>query len=160
MTLRYHSALTPDEQRSFGLSAPQPLAMADKVRFAELDVLRHVNNKAYMTWFETLRVAYGDLFTLRLYPADAPLPRVVIRSGEVRYFEEMVMGEDYVTTAGVTAFRKTSYSIHQELWSGGRLRATFDCVIVTLYPDGSGRYPLPQAVRDHFERVDGATSEI
>ena len=160
MTVRYHTALTPDEQRAFGLSTPQPLAMADKVRFAELDVLRHVNNKAYMTWFETLRVAYGDLYTLKLYPSDAPLPRVVIRSGEVRYFEEMVMGEDYVTTAGVTAFRNTSYSIHQELWSGGRLRATFDCVIVTLYPDGSGRYPLPPAVRDHFERVDGATPQI
>lgn len=159
MTLRYHTALSPEEQLAFGLSTPQPLAMADKVRFAELDVLRHVNNKAYMTWFETLRVAYGDLYTLHLYPKDGPLPRVVIRSGEVRYVEEMLMGEDYVTTAGVRAFRNTSYTMHQELWSGGRLRASFDCVIVTLYPDGSGRYPLPQAVRDRFETVDGAVSE-
>ena len=87
------------------------------------------------------------------------MPRVVIRSGEVRYVEEMLMGEDYVTTAGVTAFRNTSYTMHQELWSGGRLRATFDCVIVTLYPDGSGRYPLPDAVRSHFANHDGAMFE-
>lgn len=154
--MRYHTALTPQEQLDFGLKSPQPLAMADKVRFAELDVLRHVNNKAYMTWFETLRVAYGDLFTLQLYPDGALMPRVVIRSGEVRYVEEMLMGEDYVTTAGVTAYRNTSYTMHQELWSAGRLRATFDCVIVTLFPDGSGRYPLPDAVRAHFENNDGA----
>ncbi len=159
MTLRFHTALTPDEQLAAGLSTPQPLAMADKVRFAELDVLRHVNNKAYMTWFETLRVAYGDLYTLDLYPKAGPAPRVVIRSGEVHYIEEMVMGEDYITTAGVTAFRNTSYTMHQELWSAGRLRATFDCVIVTLYPDGSGRYPLPEAVRAHFADHDGAVFE-
>ena len=159
MTLRYHTALTPQEQLDFGLNTPQPLAIADKVRFAELDILRHVNNKAYMTWFETLRVAYGDLYTLGLYPKGEPLPRVVIRSGEVRYIEEMLMGEDYVTTAGVTAFRNTSYTIHQELWSGGRLRATFDCVIVTLYPDGAGRYPLPDAVRAHFANHDRAVAQ-
>lgn len=159
MSIRYHTALTPQEQLAFGMSKPQPLAMADKVRFAELDVLRHVNNKAYMTWFETLRVNYGDLYTLALYPAGEQLPRVVIRSGEVRYLEEMVMGEDYVATAGVTAYRNTSYSMHQELWSGGRLRATFDCVIVTLLPDGSGRYRLPDAVRSRFSEVDGAVFE-
>ncbi|TNF64642.1 MAG: acyl-CoA thioesterase [Rhodobacteraceae bacterium] len=159
MNLRYHTPLSPDEQRAFGLAAPQPLALADRVRFAELDVLRHVNNKAYMTWFETLRVVYGDLFTLPLYPSDSPPPRVVIRSGHVHYVEEMRMGEDYVTTAGVTAFRNTSYTMHQELWAAGRLRASFDCVIVTLLPDGSGRYPLPEAVRAHFARVDGAVAE-
>lgn len=159
MDMPFHTALTPQQQSAFGLAKPQPLAMADKVRFAELDVLHHVNNKAYMTWFETLRVAYGDLFSLALYPDGMPRPRVVIRSGEVRYVEEMVMGEVYVTTAGVTAFRNTSYSMHQELWSAGRLRATFDCVIVTLRPDGSGRYPLPDDLRAHFVNVDGAVFE-
>ena len=157
--LRYHRPLTPDEQLAFGLARPQPLALADRVRFAELDVLRHVNNKAYMTWFETLRVVYGDLFTLPLYPEGSVQPRVVLRSGEVHYIEEMRMGEDYVATAGVTAFRNTSYSMHQELWAGGRLRATFDCVIVTLLPDGSGRYPLPETVRHHFAEVEGARAE-
>lgn len=158
MTIRYHTPLSADEQRALGLATPQPLAMADKVRFAELDVLRHVNNKAYMTWFETLRVAYMDLYGLPHYQ-ECPMPRIVIRSGEVRYVEEMLMGEDYVTTAGVRAFRTTSYSMHQELWAAGRLRASFDCVIVTLWPDGSGRYPLPAALRARFADIDGARAE-
>lgn len=159
MTLRYHTPLSPEEQLAQGMTRPQPLALADRVRFAELDVLRHVNNKAYMTWFETLRVVYGDLFTLPLYPRGAPMPRVVLRSGHVHYVEEMRMGEDYIATAGVTAYRTTSYTMHQELWSGGRLRASFDCVIVTLLPDGSGRYPLPDAVIRHFADADGAVRE-
>jgi acyl-CoA thioester hydrolase len=159
MTLRFHTPLSEAEQRAFGLSVPQPLAMADRVRFAELDILHHVNNKAYMTWFESLRVAYGELYTLPLYPKGSPLPRVVLRSGSVHYIEEMRMGEDYVATAGVMAVRTTSYTMHQELWSAARLRATFDCVVVTLTPDGSARTPLPDAVRARYIEIDGAVDE-
>ena len=157
MILPYHTPLTPDQQRSFGLSAPQTLAIADRVRFAELDVLRHVNNKAYMTWFETLRVEYFRLFCAPHYGPDAPHPRVVIGQGTVRYVKEMLMGEDYVTTCQVTAFRNTSCTMEQQLWAGD-LRATFTSVIVTLYPDGSGRYPLPDALRHQFITEDGAAS--
>ena len=157
MILPYHTPLTPDQQRSFGLSAPQTLAIADRVRFAELDVLRHVNNKAYMTWFETLRVEYFRLFCTPHYGADAPYPRVVIGQGTVHYIKEMLMGEDYVTTCQVTAFRNTSCTMEQQLWAGD-LRATFTSVIVTLYPDGSDRYPLPDALRQRFIAVDRAVS--
>lgn len=145
---------------AFGLDRVQPLAMADRVRFAELDVLRHVNNKAYFTWFESLRIAYFDLFSSAHYPADETMPRTVLRSGEVRFLREMLMGEDYVTTAAVTAFRNTSWSLRQELWSAGQLRATFDCVMVGMYPDGSGRrYPLPESLKAHFRDNDGAIDE-
>lgn len=157
MTLRYHTPLSPAEQLAFGMDRPQPLAMADKVRFAELDVQNHVNNKAYMTWFESLRVAYSDLFAASHYGDAVAHPRTVMRSGEIRFHEEMLMGEDYVTTAGVSAFRNTSWTIHQELWSGGRLRASFDCIFVNLYPDGSGRrYPIPETLRTYYREVEGA----
>ena len=69
----------------------------------------------------------------------------------------MLMGEDYVTTCRVTAFRNTSCTMEQQLWAGD-LRATFTCVIVMLYPDGSGRYPLPDALRQQFITVDGASA--
>ena len=157
MTVPYHTPLTPDQQRAFGLSEPQTLAIADRVRFAELDVLKHVNNKAYMTWFETLRVEYFRLFASACYAPDAPQPRTVIGQGTVRYLKEMLMGEDYVVTCQVKAFRKTSYTMEQQLWAGD-LRATFSCVLVTLYPDGSGRYPLPEALRQRFITEDGALS--
>ncbi len=146
---------------AFGMSKVQPLAIADKVRFAELDRLNHVNNKAYMTWFETLRVIYFDLFCAPHYPAGAQQPRGVVRSGQIHFLHEMLMGEDYVATAGISAFRNTSYTIHQEIWVGAQLRATFDCVFVSLRPDGSGqRYPLPDSLKAHFRDADGAIDEV
>ncbi len=157
MELRYHTPLTPDEQHDQGLDAPQTLAIADRVRYAELDVLNHVNNKAYMGWFETLRVEYFERFCTPLY-AGQPAPRTVLRNADIHFIREMIAGESYVATARVTAFRTASYTLEQQLWSGD-LRARMICVMVMLHPDGSGRYPLPEAVRTWFRDVDGAVQD-
>lgn len=157
MDIRFHTPLTAQEQRAFGIDTPQPLALADKVRFAELDPLNHVNNKAYVEWFETLRVTYFDTLCAQCY-AGMDAPRLVIRSANIHYIREMVMDEVYVTTARVSGFRNTSFTIQQQLWSGD-LRATLTGVMVMLCPDGTGRYPLPQSLRDLFVERDGATPE-
>lgn len=157
MTLRYHTPLDPAEQTAFGLPEPQPLAMADRVRFAELDILNHVNNKAYMEWFETLRVEYHDRLCMPFYEGQ-PRPRMVLRNASIRYVREMVIGEDYVATARVVAFRTNSFTLEQQLWSGD-LRATLSGVMVSLRADGSGRYPLPEALCRQFVYRDRAAPE-
>ena len=35
-----------------------PFGLKDIVRFSELDPLNHVNNAAYLSWFETTRIEY------------------------------------------------------------------------------------------------------
>ena len=156
MTLPYHTPLPADLQKELGILIPAPLALADQVRFSELDVLRHVNNAVYMQWFESVRVKYTQLYGLSRDLGSGVGPRIVIRSAAIHYKQEMLMDEDYVVTCRCTAFRNTSFSMAQELWSGGTLRATLDCVLVLLQPDGSGRYPIPEALRQRFINVDGA----
>lgn len=158
MSLIYHSPLTPDQQRAAGVTPPQPMAMADRVRFGELDMLNHVNNVVYMTWFETLRVQYSQKWGISTYDGGSN-PRIVVRSAAIRYLREVRMGEDYIVTCRCAAFRNTSYTLNQQLWAGGILRATFECVLVLLEPDGSGRRALPDALRGRFETIDGATFE-
>ena len=51
-------ALTPEEQAEAGLPRVWPFAIADRVRFGEVDRLGHVNNAAYLTWYETARTAW------------------------------------------------------------------------------------------------------
>jgi acyl-CoA thioester hydrolase len=157
MDLPYHTPLSADQQRAFGIPSPQPLAMADQVRFSELDVLNHVNNSVYMQWFERLRIRYTQDWGISRYDGGADNPRIVIRSGEIQYLREMLMDESYVVTCRCAAFRTTSYTLVQELWAGGTLRATFDCVLVNLMSDGSAKRPLPDAVKARFLSIDGAT---
>ncbi|MGA9254551.1 MAG: acyl-CoA thioesterase [Roseobacter sp.] len=159
MSLKYHQPLTKAEQAEFGITSPAPLAMADQVRFSELDVLNHVNNAVYIQWFERIRVKYTQINGLARSFGGGQGPRIVIRSASIHYRQEVVLDEDYIVTCACTAFRNTSFSIHQELWAGGTLRATLDCVLVLLQPDGSGRYPIPEALRIRFIENDGAVFE-
>ncbi len=158
MDLPYHTPLTPEQQASVGIDPVLPLAMADQVRFSEIDVLNHVNNTVYMEWFERLRIRYMQEWYLS-QDDGAGDPRIVIRSGAIHYRQEMHRGEDYVVTCGCTSFRNTSFSLRQEVWAVGTQRATFDCVIVLLKGDGSGRFTIPDAVRARFIAIDKATPD-
>lgn len=158
MTLVYHTPLDAGTQAALGITPTAPLAMADRVRFSELDALNHVNNAVYMHWFERLRVRYTQDWGIAR-PVRHQGPRIVIRSGTIHYRREMLMDEDYVVTCGCTAFRSTSFSLGQQIWSGGTLRATLDCVLVLLQQDGSGRFAIPAPVRHRFVTVDGAQPE-
>jgi len=154
MTLPFLTPLTDAQQRAAGLPSPWPLAMADRVRFGEIDMLGHVNNAAYLTWFEKLRTIYLERSGLTRYD-PATDPRIVIRSGEIHWVREMLRDETYVVAARTTAYRRTSFTISSEIWSGD-LRTRFDCICVTLEPDGSARKPLPQDFIDRVTRIDGA----
>ncbi len=158
MTLPFHTPLTSAQQIDAGLGAAQSLAMADQVRFSELDVLNHVNNARYMEWFERLRIRYVQEWGISQYdrPED---PRIVIRSGTIHYRREMRMDEVYITTCACATYRSTSFSLRQQLWAGGDLRATFDCVLVLRSPDGAAGYPIPAPVLDRFHQIDQAKKE-
>jgi acyl-CoA thioester hydrolase len=156
MSVLYHTPLDADAQSSLGIAPPAPFAMADQVRFSELDVLNHANNAVYMQWFERARVRYAQYWGLARHLGHGRDPRIVIRSGSIHYRQEMRMDEDYVVTCGCTGFRTTSFSLHQDLWSGGTLRATFDCVLVLLTHDATARFPIPEPVRKRFQEIDGA----
>ena len=159
MTLRYLTPLTAAEQQAAGLAETWPMAIADRVRFSELDTQNHVSNRSYHDWFEAARTSYYKTYCDPAY-GQAPLPRIVMHSAQVRYLEEMLADEDYIATARVTAFRHNSYSFAQEIWSQGRLRCRLAAVMVMLHPDGSGRkYPLPDRLRRAFARRDGARAE-
>lgn len=163
MSLIYHTPLSAAQQGVAGVDPVQPLAMADRVRFSELDVLNHVNNAVYMEWFERLRVRYAQDWGVSDYSdhrTDSDNPRIVIMSGTIRYLREMRMDEDYIVTCACTGFRNASYTLGQQLWAGGTLRATFDCVMVHLEPDGSGKRPLGDALRNRFREIDGAKESL
>lgn len=159
MDIPYHTPLNAAQQAQVGITPPKPLALADKVRSSELDPLNHVNNARYFEWFERLRVAHSEHIGLSAFRGGPDGPRIVIRSGTIHYRREMLLGEDYVVTCGCTAFRRTSFSLAQEVWSGGSLRASFDCVMVLRTADGSAGFPIPEQIRSYFSDEEGAVEE-
>ena len=157
MTVPFHTPLSAAQQTGFGLPEPAPLALADKVKFSELDPLDHVNNVAYISWFENTRIRYFNDWDISHYRDGDP--RIVIRRIEVDYLAEMRLHDVYVVTARCSAFRTTSFTLDHEVWCGSTRTARARAVLVLLTPDGRTRLPIPEPVRRRFEATDGAQAE-
>ncbi|WP_039018022.1 acyl-CoA thioesterase [Halocynthiibacter namhaensis] len=155
METRYHTPLSPAEMSRFGYEGDWPYGMADRVHFHELDSLNHVNNVVYFAWFENVRVAYMREWGLSTYQPGDDNPRLVVKSVSADYIREMHMGESYLVTARTKAFRNTSFTMEYALWSDG-LRATGEAVVVCLEPDGQGKRPLSEDLKQRFILLDGA----
>ena len=69
----YLTPLGPDDLRAEGVPAPWTYGVKDRVRFGEIDALEHVNNTAYLRWFEQFRTLYFRDYGISDYGPDAPV---------------------------------------------------------------------------------------
>lgn len=128
--------------------------MADRVRFHELDALNHVNNATYLSWFETLRVAYLRDYGVYDYVPGEPL--LVMRAVTVDYHAPLFLGETYITTGRTARLGRSSFQMAYGVFVEGKLRVEGTAAIVLLAPDGRTTVPLSDASRDILIRRDGA----
>ena len=144
--------------REAGIPEPFTFGQADRVRFGELDVLDHVNNARYLSWFETLRIGYFRDRGLSDYRPGTPRPALVLKSVAVDYRAPLHLEDVYVVAGRTRAYRRTSFTMEYAVASGGRLCALSEAVIVLMADDFRTRRPLPPAFIAAFER-EGAARE-
>ncbi len=147
----YHTPLPVSTLRDLGIPEPWTYGVADRTRFSELDPVGHVNNVAYLQWFEAFRVHYLVDYGIAYSGDDSPFP--VLRRVEVDYRAEMNIREDYIVTGRTKSMRTTSMEMEYAVWSGGGLRATGSAVLVFLTK--SGRHTLTDQQRETLIARDG-----
>jgi acyl-CoA thioester hydrolase len=133
--------------------ADWPFGYRDRVRFSELDPLNHVNNAAYLSWFETARIGYLLRYGLSGMTHSEADPQIVVRRQLVDYLAPVLFGETYIVAMRSTRIKPSSLVMDYAVYVDGRIRATGETVIVSLTPDGRARQPFrPEAVRLMAER--------
>ncbi|MEX0607234.1 MAG: acyl-CoA thioesterase [Halofilum sp. (in: g-proteobacteria)] len=126
--------LGPDpeaERQALADSATHTLWRQDIIRFADLDILGHVNNVAYMVFFETGRVAF--LEQLGRPPADREHgPVFVLAHVAADYLAELY----YPGTVEIgTALRRvgsSSFHLGHGIFHEGECKAIATSVIVQV----------------------------
>ena len=117
----------------------------DQVRFYELDALAHVNNVAYLRWFETIRVRYIQHYGLTSY-TDAD-PQLVVRAQTADYLAPMFQDQHYVVAARTRLLKATSFIMEYAVYAGDRVTAKGDAVCISLEQDAKTRRPhYPEAL--------------
>ncbi len=153
MPLPYLTPLSPDQIAQSGVPGRWSYGLRDRVRFAEIDQLNHVNNVAYLQWFEMIRVRYFVEWGMTSYgPGD---PQVVMRAQTAEYLAPMHLGDDYLVACRTASFRRTSFTMEYVCFSDG-VKVTGQSVIVMVEPDGKTKHLLPDDLLSRFREIDGA----
>ena len=113
----------------------------DQVRFAEVDALAHVNNVAYLSWFEVARVRYFQALGLSSYSAADP--QLVVRAQTADYLAPMFQDERYVLVTRASVLKASSMVMGYAVYVDAALKATGSAVVISLERDGKSR-------RDHY----------
>ena len=80
-----------------------------KVRFSDLDAMRHVNNATYLTYLEEARIAYYKV-VLDLPKKDLDFGAVVAKI-EISYIQPLVLGEEIEVLTRTFKFGRKSSDI-------------------------------------------------
>lgn len=159
MDLPFLTPLHEATLRNLGIPDEWHFGLADRVRFSELDALGHVNNAAYLSWFENARLPFLAQAQVTDYGPSAP--RLVVAEITVRYLKEMLRDDAYVLTARTTSYRtssfQTEYAVFRISDGVAELTCTSRAAVVLRRRDGSGKFPIPPAALDYFQTVDRAT---
>lgn len=109
----------------------------EHVRFADLDMLGHVNNKAFFTFAESGRVAF--LSQSKLWIPNAARQNV-IRKAELEYLRELHYPAEVKIGLRVLKLGTTSFTLGIGMFSGGHCVATAATVLVRI--DTRSRAPV------------------
>ncbi|MEL6957541.1 MAG: thioesterase family protein [Pseudomonadota bacterium] len=154
--MHFLTPLTGPALRDAGIPQPWGYGLADKVRFGEIDALQHVNNAAYLRWFENLRINYFRDYGVHAYGGSERPPMNVLKSVTLDFLAEVKLGDSYIMTARTSEMRTSSFKMEYGVFVEGRLTTTGTAVIVTLTDDHI-KQPLPDVLRDTFASRDGTT---
>ena len=124
---------------------------AHRVIFRDLDVLGHVNNAVYATYFETGRMEYlAEL-------GEASPMSLILAEVTITYKSPAFMRERLHIGTRVTEIRNSSFVVEGQIVEEqtGRLVATSRAVLVHYdYAEGRSR-PIPQEWRDAISQFEG-----
>jgi acyl-CoA thioester hydrolase len=117
-----------------------------QVRFADLDIHRHVNNAAYLTYVETAMIpGFGDIYRKL---TDQGMSMLVV-SSLCNYKHSIVLTDRVVVEMWVGKIGTTSYLLEYEISNGaGKLFATASVTMVSTDVATGKVIPVPDVIRE------------
>ena len=136
-----------------------PLVSRFKVPFADVDMLRHVNNVAYIRWAETMRAEYFAQVMHSGIFSDHGMIQATINftyERQLSYREEIIVG------CRIPRIGNKSWDFYYEVWSethGHRAAHGITTVVAFDFVQNVS-IPVPQAWRDAIAEYERGPQRI
>ncbi|MDR1788578.1 MAG: acyl-CoA thioesterase [Treponema sp.] len=98
-------------------------------RFGDTDALRHINNVPLARWFEEARNVIFEMADVgaEINPETFPL---IMAHTDYDFVSEMLFGHEIEVRSGISRIGTKSFTVYQEAWQRGALRAKGHAIIV------------------------------
>jgi acyl-CoA thioester hydrolase len=132
----------------------------ERVRFGDLDAMRHLNNVVFLRYFETARIAYQR----EILPAHDPSnPErdefgIIFAECHINYRSPVVFDELVDVTCSIGNIKRSSFWVEFEMRVGSRLVADGYGVGVGVDYAAHQATPRPDALRETLEAEVAATA--
>jgi acyl-CoA thioester hydrolase len=137
-----------------------PFTHTERVRFGDLDAMRHLNNVVFLRYFETARIA----FIRSLIPEHSPdKPEhddfgVIFAECHINYRAPVFFDEEVTIECSVGEIRRSAFQILFTMKVGDRLAAEGYGWLVAFDYSTQKSTQLPDSLREQLERAGGAAA--
>ena len=132
---------------------PNTFVHTERVRFGDLDAMRHLNNVVFLRYFETARIA----FIRDLFPTHDPAHPESARTGlifaecHINYRSPVHFDEEVAIRCAVGEVRRSAFQMRFEMKVGDRLVADGYGWLVGFDYDTQRSSKLPEPLRAALE---------
>jgi acyl-CoA thioester hydrolase len=132
----------------------------ERVRFGDLDAMRHLNNVVFLRYFETARIAYLREIVPGHDPANPEQDEfgVIFAECHINYRSPVVFDEVVDVKCSIGHVKRSAFRVEFEMRVGTRLAAEGYGVLVGFDYTTQQAAALPDALREKLEAEAAAPS--
>jgi acyl-CoA thioester hydrolase len=132
----------------------------ERVRFGDLDAMRHLNNVVFLRYFETARIAYLREIVPSHDPAnpEGDAFGLIFAECHINYRSPVVFDESVDVKCSIGNVKRSSFRVEFDMRVGARLVAEGYGVLVGFDYASQQAAQLPDALRETLETEAGATA--
>jgi acyl-CoA thioester hydrolase len=127
----------------------------ERVRFGDLDAMRHLNNVVFLRYFETARIA----FIRQLLPEHDPAhPEgrwgLIFAECRIRYSAPVYFDQVVAVKCSIGEIRRSAFEVIFEMTVDDRLVAEGSGWLVGYDYEGEAAMPLPDSLRSALSKTE------
>jgi acyl-CoA thioester hydrolase len=129
----------------------------ERVRFGDLDAMRHLNNVVFLRYFETARIAYLREIVPSHDPAhpEEDAFGLIFAECHINYRSPVLFDEEVAVACSIGNVKRSSFRVEFEMRVGSRLVAEGYGVLVGFDYASQAAAQLPDELRTTLEAEAG-----
>jgi len=116
------------------------------IRFADIDMMGHVNNSVYLTYFEQARMKF--MIDITPQPWSWIDQGIVVARNEINYRKPIFLGDILTVEVEALELNTTSFTILHSIIRNGETCADCKSVMVCFDYGKSTKIPIPEVWRN------------